>query len=96
MSALATTPALRSHDDFHLQPIFHRYDIDALIGKLLAGRSHQTVGSSAMGASDPVILEYSWADNWSITFLSIVRGGPTDINVQLTFDEIKYLCLAAR
>jgi serine/threonine-protein phosphatase PP1 catalytic subunit len=27
---------------------------------------------------------------------SKVRGGPTDVAVQLTFEEIKYLCLAAR
>lgn len=32
----ATAP-LRAHDDYHLEPIFHRYDVDAIIAKLLAG-----------------------------------------------------------
>jgi hypothetical protein len=34
---MPATSALNAHDDYHLEPIFHRYDIDAIISKLLKG-----------------------------------------------------------
>jgi len=36
-TTMPPTPALRAHDEYHLEPIFHRYDIDAIIAKLLSG-----------------------------------------------------------
>jgi hypothetical protein len=33
------TPAITVHDDYHLEPIFYRFDIDNIIRKLLSGMS---------------------------------------------------------
>jgi hypothetical protein len=76
------TPALNAHDDYHLEPIFHRYDIDAIIAKLLKGKPIARLADFALRLTAVASRE--------------VRGGPTDVAVQLTFEEIKYLCLAAR
>lgn len=77
------TPSLRAHDDYHLEPIFHRYDVDAILAKLLAGKSSRP-------------LKICFARVLAKAFIFLVRGGPTDVSVMLTFEEIKYLCLAAR
>lgn len=77
------TPSLRAHDDYHLEPIFHRYDVDAILAKLLAGKPT----TCHFGTCLTEVLN---------VFNILVRGGPTDVSVMLTFEEIKYLCLAAR
>jgi hypothetical protein len=77
------TPSLRAHDDYHLEPIFHRYDVDAIIAKLLAGRSTTCHFGTCL------------TEVFNVSNI-LVRGGPTDVSVMLTFEEIKYLCLAAR
>lgn len=77
------TASLRAHDDYHLEPIFHRYDVDAILAKLLAGKPTMCLWEKCLTE----VLNI---------FTMAVRGGPTDVSVMLTFEEIKYLCLAAR